>query len=272
MQIKDSEFQLLRNLVYERFGINLTEQKKALVVGRLQKELQDNGFSNFRQYYDHLINNPSHKSFTSLINKISTNYSYFYREKAHFEFFVKTALPGITKKLKARHDNDIRFWCAGCSTCEEPYTLIMLMLDYFALEYNNWDAGILATDISQRVLEVAREGIYPADRSKQTPAALRQRYFKEDDGLVEVINKVRQEVIIRRFNLMNPFPFKKQFQLIFCRNVMIYFDSPTRRKLVRKFHAALEPGGYLFIGHSESINRDDGLFSYVQPALYQKIG
>ncbi len=271
MQIKDSEFQLLRTLVYDRFGINLTEQKKALVVGRLQKELQDKGFISFQQYYDHLINTPSQESFTSLINKISTNYSYFYREKAHFEFFTKTVLPEITNKLKARHSNDIRFWCAGCSTCEEPYTLVMLMLDYFAMEYPRWDAGILATDISQRVLEVAQEGIYPADRIRQAPAAMQQRYFKKQGELVEVIEKVRQEVVVRRFNLMNPFPFKQLFQIIFCRNVMIYFDDITRQKLVRKFHAALEPGGYLFIGHSESINRDDGLFSYVQPALYRKI-
>lgn len=270
--ISNSEFQLLRDLVYSRFGINLTDQKKALLVGRLQKELHEKGFSSFKHYYDHLVNGGSQADFSSLINKISTNYSYFYREKAHFEFFRQTVLPELGKKLGNEQKNDLRFWCAGCSTGEEPYTLMMIMLDHFALEYNRWDAGILATDISERVLTVARDGIYPADRSRQLPMPLRQKFLKQRGETVEVAERVRREVVIRRFNLMNPFPFKKPFHIIFCRNVMIYFDSPTRKRLVQKFHDFLEPGGYLFIGHSESISRDDGLFSYVQPALYQKIG
>ena len=271
MTINDDEFQLLRDLVYQRFGIHLSEQKKSLVVGRLQKDLQNSGFKSFGEYYKHLINNPAPDAFSNLINRISTNYSFFYREKAHFEFFTDTLLPELIGKLRKRGSNDIRLWCAGCSTCEEPYTLIMLMLEYFGLEYKSWDAGILATDISERVLAIGREGVYPAERVAQAPTVLQKRYFKKQGDRMAVKEQVKKEVVIRRFNLMNSFPFKRPFQVIFCRNVMIYFDKETRDNLIRRFHAALEPGGYLFVGHSETVSRDSGHFAYVQPALYKKI-
>ncbi len=161
--------------------------------------------------------------------------------------------------------------CAGCSTCEEPYTLIMLMMEFFGLDYVNWDGGILATDISERVLTVGRRGVYPVDRVAQAPKIFQERYFRRQGEEMAVKDRIKNEVVIRRFNLMNTFPFKKPFQVIFCRNVMIYFDKETRDNLIRKFHAALEPGGYLFVGHSETVSRDSGLFAYVQPALYKKI-
>lgn len=271
MTINDDEFHLLRDLVYQRFGIHLSEQKKSLVVGRLQKDLQNSGFRSFGDYYNHLINNPSPQAFSNLINRISTNYSFFYREKAHFDFFSRSLLPELTAQLHQRQSNDLRIWCAGCSTCEEPYTLIMLMLEYFGLDYPRWDGGILATDISERVLAVGRKGIYPADRVAQAPKNLQDRYFRKQGAEMVVKERVKKEVVIRRFNLMNPFVFKKPFQVIFCRNVMIYFDKETRDNLIRKFHGVLEPGGYLFVGHSETVSRDNGLFSYVQPALYRRI-
>lgn len=271
MAITDEEFQLLRDLVYQRFGIHLSEQKKSLVVGRLQKDLQSSGFQTFGDYYRHLMKNPSAEAFSRLIDRISTNYSFFYREKAHFEFFSTTLLPELVKRLRQRNSKDMRIWCAGCSTCEEPYTLVMLMMDYFGPDYSAWDAGVLATDISERVLKVARRGVYAADRVAQAPLALQQRYFQQRGGEMAVKEKVNKEVVIRRFNLMNPFPFQKPFQVIFCRNVMIYFDRVTRERLIAKFHAALEPGGYLFVGHSETVSRDSGLFTYVQPALYRKM-
>ncbi len=271
MTISDDEFQLLRDLVYDRFGIHLSEQKKSLVVGRLQKDLRSMGFKNFRDYYEHIVTNTSSEALSNLINRISTNYSFFYREKAHFEFFKKTLLPEITAHLQKKQSNDLRIWCAGCSTCEEPYTIVMLMLEYFGLSYTQWDAGVLATDISEKVLEVGRKGVYPVERVKQAPLVLQERYMKWQGGDSMIVkDRVKDEVIIRRFNLMHPFPFKKPFHVIFCRNVMIYFDKITRANLVRKFYDALEPGGYLFVGHSETVSRDDGLFTYVQPALYQK--
>ncbi|MBU0682578.1 MAG: protein-glutamate O-methyltransferase CheR [Proteobacteria bacterium] len=271
MTIDDDEFQLLRDLVYQRFGIHLSEQKKSLVVGRLQKDLQSKGFKSFGDYYTHLTKNPSPDAFSNLINRISTNYSFFYRENAHFDYFSQTLLPELVARLRKQGSNDVRIWCAGCSTCEEPYTLVMLMLEFFGLDYASWDAGILATDISERVLTVGRHGIYPAERVSQAPKNLQERYFKKHGAELAVVESVKKEVVIRRFNLMNPFPFKRPFQVIFCRNVMIYFDKVTRDSLIRRFHAVLEPGGYLFVGHSETVSRDNGLFAYVQPALYRKI-
>jgi chemotaxis protein methyltransferase CheR len=271
MTIDDDEFQLLRDLVYQRFGISLTEQKKSLVVGRLQKDLQNKGFKSFGDYYTHLIKNPSPDAFSNLIDRISTNYSFFFRENAHFDFFSQTLLPELVARLRKQGSNDLRIWCAGCSTCEEPYTLVMLMLEFFGMDYTSWDAGILATDISERVLTVGRKGIYPAERVSHAPKNLQGRYFKNHGAEMAVVEPVKKEVVIRRFNLMNPFPFKRPFQIIFCRNVMIYFDKVTRDSLIRRFYAVLEPGGYLFVGHSETVSRDDGLFAYVQPALYRKI-
>ena len=270
LTISNGEFQQLRDFIYDRFGIHLSDEKKSLVVGRLQKDLQTNGFTSFKEYYNHLLTAPTQEAFSNLINRISTNYSFFYREKAHFEFLVKTVLPEITQRLERRQSNDIRFWCAGCSTCEEPYTIIMLMFEYFGMDYQKWDAGILATDISDRVIQFAKKAVYPDGRVCQLPKKMRDRYFTKSGNDMIVKERVKREVVIRRFNLMNPFPFKKTFQVIFCRNVIIYFDQKTREKLIKKYHDFLEPGGYLFIGHSETIPRDQGLFEYVQPALYRK--
>lgn len=273
MQITNKEFDLLRKLIYERFGINLTEQKKSLVVGRLQKLLRSSGFQNFKEYYDHLIRNKTTENLTELVNRISTNYSFFYREKAHFDLFVKTALPAIKNALNQKKSRDMRIWTAGCSTGEEPYMLVMLMHEHFGMDYKNWDLGVLATDISERALGIAKTGIYPVDRTQEVPALLKQRYFdRVSTEEITVKEKIKKEVTFRRFNLMNQqFPFKQPFHMIFCRNVMIYFDKQTRDNLVRKFHDYMTPGGFLFIGHSETLGREQGLFKYIQPATYMRI-
>ncbi len=272
MEISDQEFKLMRDLIYNRFGINLTDQKRSLMVGRLQKIMRASGFETFRQYYDHLINDSSEKSLSDLIDRISTNHTYFNREKDHFDYFLHTALPQVAARLKEQNRNDLRVWCAGCSTGEEPHTLLMLMKEFFGSEYSRWDAGILATDISQRALSVARAGVYANERVSTLPRELQTRYFQKlNDGTSRVVDHLRQEATFRRFNLMNAtFPFKKPFQIIFCRNVMIYFDQPTRETLVSKFHRLTEPGGYLFIGHSETLGRNQGLYKYLQPAAYQR--
>ena len=272
MAISDQEFESLRSLIYQRFGINLTDQKRSLLVGRLQKLLRTNGFSTFEDYYAFLQRDGSGQALSDLINLISTNYTYFNREKDHFDFFYQTALPTVVKRLRQQNRKDLRIWCAGCSTGEEPYTLLMLMAEFFGSDSRNWDAGILATDISERVLEIARSGVYPEDRVSQVPEQLRRKYFvKRQDGQFAIRDDLRREATFRRFNLMNSqFPFKKPFQIIFCRNVMIYFDQPTRDALVRRFHQATEPGGYLFIGHSETLGRNHDLYRYLIPAAYQK--
>ncbi|MDO3378087.1 CheR family methyltransferase [Geoalkalibacter halelectricus] len=272
MSISDEEFELLRRLIKSRFGINLTDQKKSLVVGRLQKLLRSTGFASFHAYYEHLVNDKNEGALSELINRISTNHTYFNREKAHFDYFQQTALPAVVERLRQEGSRDLRIWCAGCSSGEEAYTLQMLMLEYFGGDYGRWDAGILATDISERVLSIAQAGIYPQERVMQLPEGLQRKYFRRlPDGSSQVVESVRNEVTLRRFNLMNErFPFKKPFHIIFCRNVMIYFDQPTRETLVGKFHQLTVPGGYLFIGHSETLGRNHSLYRYVMPAVFQK--
>ena len=273
MSMTDREFQQLRDLVYARLGINLTEKKRSMLTGRLQKLLRTSGFKSFQDYYDYLINEPGRDAMTELVNRVTTNYSFFYRGKSHFEFFIQKAFPEILNILRKRNSRDIRIWTAGCSTGEEPYMIIMLMMDYLAGEYGLWDGGILATDISEKALKFALEGIYPEERTKELPKQLRLKYFnKLADGQLAVKDSIKKEVVFRRFNLKNDhFPFKKPLQVIFCRNVMIYFDKQTRDKLLQQFHEVTERGGYLFIGHSETLGREQQLYRYIMPAVYQKI-
>jgi len=272
MAISDAEFSRLRDLIHKRFGINLTEQKRSLLVGRLQKLMRNLNLGNFSEYYDYLSHDKTEAALGELVDLISTNHTYFNREKDHFDFFSQTALPTVIEKLKREKRKDLRIWCAGCSTGEEPYTLLMLMMEYLGNDYSAWDAGILATDISDRALTSARRGVYATDRVLQLPETLRKKYFTPaGPNEMAVVDKVKREATFRRFNLMNTsFPFKKPFQMIFCRNVMIYFDQPTREALVNRYHQFTEPGGYLFIGHSETLGRSQTLYRYLKPALYQK--
>ncbi len=273
VEITSKEFTLLRDFVYNNIGINLTEQKRNLVMGRLQKILRREKFTSFQQYYDFVASDKTGRALSELANSISTNHTFFYRERDHFDFFYDKALPETAERLKKAKDSDLRIWSAGCSSGEEPYTLVMLMMEFFGSDYYRWDAGVLATDISERALEIARKGVYGEDRVKNLPPHFVKKYFnKLPGGDYEVTEKVKKEVTYRRFNLMNErFPFKKQFHSIFCRNVMIYFDDPTRRTLVDKFYNLTAPQGYFFIGHSESLKRDEHKFKYIMPALYKKV-
>ncbi len=272
MAISNDEFGKLRDLIHQRFGINLTEQKRSLLVGRLQKLMRKLNLSTFSDYYSYLKEDKTEGALGELVDLISTNHTYFNREKDHFDYFSQTALPAVIEKLKRENRKDLRIWCAGCSTGEEPYTLLMLMMEYLGSEYASWDAGILATDISDRALTIAKRGAYATDRVMQLPEPLRRKYFTAaGPDEMQVVDKIKREATFRRFNLMNTtFPFKKPFQMIFCRNVMIYFDQETREALVNRYHQVTEPEGYLFIGHSETLGRTQSLYRYLKPALYQK--
>lgn len=272
MPISDQEFDRMRSLIYSKFGINLSLEKRSLLVGRLQKILRTEGFASFNDYYDHLLNEKSGRGLSKLVDHVSTNHTYFYRESAHFEYFRQHALPEIVARLKKSGSRDLRVWCAGCSSGEEAYTLLMLMQEVLGSEYGNFDAGLLATDISDRILSTAKTGLYPEEKIEPLPDPLKRKYFlRHDHERVQVVESIRREAVFRRFNLMNTqFPFRKPFHIIFCRNVMIYFDRQTRDALVRRFHAVTEAGGYLFIGHSETLGRDQPLYDYLIPAAYRK--
>jgi len=273
MEITDREFETMRSMVYTNFGINLTEQKRSLVTTRLQGLLRSKGFNNFTEYSNYVVNDRTGVGLTELVNKISTNHTFFYREKAHFDFMFNTALPALVKQLKAQNSTDLRVWCAASSSGEEPYTLAMLMMEYLGSSYNTWKVGILATDVSEKALARARAGIYPKERINLLPTNLKNKYFDKIDGDRWVVSeKVKKEVTYRNFNLMNTkFPFKKPFHIIFCRNVMIYFDQLTRDSLVKKMNDNIAQGGYFFIGHSETIAGDRSIWKYIMPAAYQKV-
>lgn len=272
LSISQKEFRLLSELIYEKFGIRLTEQKRPLILNRLSKTLRKLGFKSFTDYYQYVLSDSSGNELSNLINSISTNHTFFYREEKHFDFFKKVGLPETIEELIKKKSRDLRVWSAGCSSGEEAYMLAILMLEYFGNEYALWDAGVLATDISQRVLDQAEEGIYAENKISKMPKSLLNKYFvKLKDDNWKVIDKIKKQVIFRRFNLQNEaFPFKRPFHVIFCRNVMIYFDRNTRNELIKKFYQFMEPGGFLFIGHSESIGREQEFFRYIQPAVYQR--
>lgn len=272
--LSNRAYRKIRELVYENSGIDLTEHKRTLIIGRLQKILRARGFQNFDQYIAYLESDKKKEAIVELINHISTNHTYFYRESAHFDYFKNKVLPETTSALKKKNANDLRVWSAGCSSGEEPYMLVMLMLEYFQNDYDSWDAGILATDISTKALTAAIEGVYSEERLGLLPLPLRRKYFKKaGENTWAIDDRIKREVVFRRFNLMTPeFPFKKKFHAIFCRNVMIYFDIPTRKKIVEKMYDVTRPGGYLFIGHSETLGRERNEYKFIMPAVYRKSG
>ncbi|MGL6193945.1 MAG: CheR family methyltransferase [Thermoguttaceae bacterium] len=271
MPITDAEFKAIRDLVYSRFGIQLTDQKKSLVVSRLQKILRERGVKTFKEYYDHLVSDKSDKAISELANQITTNHTFFFRESDHFDFFRDTILPDMVARHKAKHDNDLRIWCAAASSGEEPYTILITMLEYFGADYSNWNAGLLCTDISEKALTAAKRGLYDQTRMQGIPPAYLKKYFQKEGENWAVSDQLKKEAVIRRFNLMNKkFPFKKPFDCIWCRNVMIYFDLPTKLELVNKMYDLTVPGGYLLIGHSETLGRDQTKWKYVKPAVYIK--
>lgn len=268
--ITDKEFHLLSAYIKENYGINLKEEKRTLVMGRLQSELVQKGFSDFSEYYKYIMDDKTGNALEVLINKITTNHTFFMREADHFDFFRNISLPYIVGTEKKK---DLRIWSAGCSSGEEPYTLAMLIDEYFGTEKLLWDSKILATDISSKVLKEAMAGVYSNEEIATLPKHWRLKYFQKSDSDNSVlIDSIRNEVIYRKLNLMDEvFPFRKKFHVIFCRNVMIYFDAKTKNELVKKFYDSMEYGGYLFIGHSESLNREETKFQYVKPAIYRKI-
>jgi chemotaxis protein methyltransferase CheR len=269
--ITDAEFQKLSTLIYDRFGIALSDKKRSLLVGRLQKHLRELRLPDFNAYIDYVSRDTKGAAINDLINSISTNHTYFWREPAHFEFMLKTVLPETIARLRAARELDIRVWCAGCSSGEESFLLNILLHEALGPEYSRWKAGLLATDISQRVLDIAAAGHYEDDRLQHLPEALKKKYFKRASSGWDVQDFVKRDIVYRRFNLMNEqFPFRRPFHIIFCRNVMIYFDTPTREALVRRFFASTAENGYFFIGHSETLSRATTPYSYVMPACYKK--
>ncbi|MDH5639362.1 MAG: protein-glutamate O-methyltransferase CheR [Nitrospinota bacterium] len=267
--ISDREFETFRELIYQESGIRLRDNKKDLLRQRLNKRIRALGLKTFSEYYKLVDEDRSRKELTELIDAVSTNVTSFFREIKHFEFLTGKAIPE-TLKRKKEGPFELRVWSAACSTGEEPYSMLFTLLEHEEIN-SKWKIKLLATDISTKVLQRAMRGGYPATKMDSLPGDLLKRYFDLKDDEYILKPKFREMVNFRWFNLITArFPFKHKFDIIFCRNVMIYFDKHTREELVRKFTGAMAPGSYLCIGHSESLANTSHELKYVQPTIYQK--
>lgn len=266
--LSDEEFERFRSLIYAESGIALSEPKGALLVSRLSRRLRELGLASFTDYYNRVVADPTREELTRMLDLISTNKTEFFREPGHFEFLRNEILPTLNANKRAR------IWSAGCSTGEEPYTIGITLYEAVP-NPEQWDLRILASDLSTRVLSHAAAGIYEAERIASVPPEIVKRHFLKGRGdragFVMVKPHLKKIVQFRRINLMDErFPIKTPLDVIFCRNVMIYFDRPTQERVVAKFHRYLNPGGYLFIGHSETLQWVRHPFRPVVPTIYRK--
>ncbi|HZS44591.1 MAG TPA: protein-glutamate O-methyltransferase CheR [Blastocatellia bacterium] len=268
VELADKHFKAVSERLYKLCGINLTDGKEGLVKSRLLKRLRHLGLENFDQYFDYLDKDKTGKELSTMVDSLTTNKTSFFRESSHFDYLQMNLFPEI-----AAQGGHCRIWSAGCSTGEEPYTIGMLLCEAFS-NIERMNIRILATDISNQVLARASAGVYDEETLHDVPAQLRKKYFQpvqaKQPQTYKVVDKVRSLVKFARLNLMGDWPMKGPFDIIFCRNVMIYFDKPTQQELVNCFWELLRPGGHLFVGHSESLNSSGRQFRYVQPAVYMR--
>ncbi|MGE0189063.1 MAG: protein-glutamate O-methyltransferase CheR [Steroidobacteraceae bacterium] len=271
VQLGDQEFDFIRTVVEKNAGIVLNSTKRQLVQGRLARRIRDLGLQSFGEYCE-LVRNGGPEELIELINSITTNVTAFFRESHHFDVLKTLMLPeSIIRNEKTRR---LRIWSAGCSSGEEPYSIAMTAADFMA-KLRDWDFKILATDIDSEILETAAQGIYSADRSRGLSAERQQRFFSmgtgEYAGQVRVKPALQAMIAFRTLNLMHKWPMQGPFDVIFCRNVMIYFDQSTREKLLERYAQLLADGGYLCLGHSESIQMQCTQFKLVGNTIYRKL-
>ncbi len=266
LTLSEADFRKLTQFLQKNYGLDLT-RKRQLITSRLSSALETRGYQDFGSFIDHLIKSRDADDMEMVLNKLTTNYTFFEREKEHFDFFVRVILPDLVQRH--RRDKVLSIWSAGCSSGEEPYNISMYIMDFLGREAAAWDTRVLATDISHRALAAAKQGVYELPDS--IPASWKSQYFVPDkeSGKYAVAPRIRNNVIFQAFNLMDPIRFKLRFDVIFCRNVMIYFDQPTKDALVGRFYDATVPGGYLLIGHSENIS-PGSKYRRLAPSTFQK--
>ncbi|MFC1715145.1 CheR family methyltransferase [Candidatus Poribacteria bacterium] len=262
-------FNAFRTLIYEKSGISLSDGKEPLIYSRVGKRMRALGIDDYRTYLNHIVKDNSGQEVVYLLDAISTNVTSFFRENDHFQFLAK-----VMKEWNASGLKRLRLWSAACSSGEEPYSMAMTALETISDAY---DVKILATDISTRILEKAERGVYEAGKIKQMSRTLAERHFEkisESDGFCYAVKPVLKNMIaFRRLNLSTPpFPMRGPLDIVFCRNVMIYFDNHVRQKLLAEIHRLLKPAGYLMVGHSESLIGLIRGFKAVQPSVYMKTG
>lgn len=269
--ITESDFRRFQGLIYRESGIWLSQAKTALLVGRLAKRLRYHRLQSFKDYYRLVVESPQER--VLMLDAISTNETHFFREPGHFQLLDTAIFPKWAEDARnGRRPRRIRVWSAGCSTGQEPYSLAMLLLDRFPID-SGWEIEITATDLSTRALEIAQHGIWPVVSAREIPRAYLKKFMlkgiREEAGNIKAGSEIRALVRFFRLNLNDAcYPFQTRFDLIFCRNVLIYFDLQSRERIVRNLQGHLSPEGYLFIGHAESLHTISGTLRNVIPTVY----
>lgn len=265
----EEEFQRIQRFLKSRYGIDMS-RKKEIVQGRLENYIRANGFQSYGEYMNAVEMDFTGRMERELVNILTTNHTFFMREFEHFDYLRQVVLPWL--KRTEERSRDLCIWCGAASTGQEPYMLAMLLKDFFGLEHGRWDTKILATDVSTEALQQAVRGQYDREQIESLPEHWKRRFLKPVDGgsRYEVTEEIKEEVLFRQFNLMDVFPFKRRMHIVFLRNVMIYFDKETKRQLIQKVYDVMEPGGYLFIGRTETIDRNTTPFELIQPSIFRK--
>jgi chemotaxis protein methyltransferase CheR len=277
ISLKDKDFYRLSDFIQNNYGIKMPLVKKVLLESRLQKRLKALNINSFEQYCDYLFSTEGKvEELKFFIDKVTTNKTDFFREPEHFNHLTNTVLPNIIKSWNGIH-NQVQVWSAGCSTGEEPYTIAMVIQNFadhnpqFRLNYS-----ILATDISQEVLMTGNSAVYSEDKVDPVEYAMKKKFLlrskEKNKNLVKIVPEIRNRIQFKILNFMdNHYPLNKQVDIVFCRNVIIYFDKPTQESIINKLCKTIKPGGYFFQGHSESIQGFDVPLKPIYPTIYQKI-
>jgi chemotaxis protein methyltransferase CheR len=269
--LSEVDFNYICKIAYQYCGLDIRPGKEGLVQSRLTKLMRQLEIHSFKEYCRYLEKDLEGQALSAMVDCLTTNHTSFFREEQHFRFLASKIMPVIEER------QEINIWSAACSTGEEPYSLAFALLEYFRERGGSTPTiRILATDISNRALAIARKGVYQAEKLSNVPQTIVQRYMLRgtgaSEGLLLVKPQVKDLIEFRRLNLMEAFDSVGDYPLILCRNAMIYFDEVTQEKVIARFYQRLEAGGYFFVGHSESLNRIKQPMSYVCPATYRRSG
>ena len=272
-KLSERDFRRVSDVIYKHCGINLHGGKEPLVRTRLAKRMRALQYDSFRKYIDFALSQAGQREFHSLVDSLSTNLTSFFREKSHFQYLIEHFLPKLLNKKSNLSKHKIRIWSAGCSSGEEPYSLAITLIENIP-DYQKWDVKILASDVSTQILDRAKQGTYDQARVKPLTQEQKRRFLIpnriEGENVYQVSRELQSIITFRYLNLMKEWPFNGPFDIIFCRNVMIYFDKPTQARLVERFGRCLTKEGVLCVGHSESLAGIEHKYRFVQPATYIK--